>query len=60
MRVERLTAADFSPAPRPDFSALGAPMTFGYLRSNTSRGDQGIVTQHGLDNWTVQLVGVSP
>ena len=54
--VDGLTPADFSPAPGPDFSAGGAPMTFGYLRSNTNRGTE-ITTQHGIDNWTVELIG---
>ncbi len=56
-RVDGLTPDDFSPAPGPDFSANGAPMTFGYQRSNTSRSTVGIVTQHGIDNWTVELFG---
>ncbi|MGI9646012.1 MAG: hypothetical protein ACR2O6_11955 [Ilumatobacteraceae bacterium] len=57
-RVDGLTPADFSPEPGPDFSAGGAPMTFGYLRANTSRsGGAGIVTQHGIDNWAVELIG---
>ncbi len=50
-----LTAADFTPAPGPDFSENGAPMTFGVLRSNTSRSSSGITTTHGVDNWTVEL-----
>ena len=56
VRVDGLIPADFSPAPGPDFSATGGAMSFGFLRSNTHRGSGGIVTQHGLDNWTVELV----
>ncbi len=55
VRVVLLTPEDFVPAPGPNFSADGAPMTFGYLRSNTSRGGREIVLQHGIDNWTVEL-----
>ncbi len=54
-RVVNLTPDDFVPAPGPDFSADGAPMTFGYTRSNTSRGGREIILQHGIDNWTVEL-----
>ena len=32
-------------------------MTFGILRSNTNRADLDIEVTHGLDNWTVELVG---
>ena len=55
VRVDGLTPADFSPAPGPDFSATGAPITFGYLRSNTTRSPAGLTTQHGIGNWTVEL-----
>jgi hypothetical protein len=48
---------DFSPAPGPDFSSSGGPMTFGYLRSNANNSVAKIVITHGLDNWTVELVG---
>ncbi len=54
-RVVNLTPEDFVPAPGPDFSAGGDPMTFGYHRSNTSRGGREIILQHGIDNWTVEL-----
>ncbi len=54
-RVVNLAPEDFVPAPGPDFSADGAPMTFGYARSNTSRGGSEIILQHGIDNWTVEL-----
>ncbi len=54
-RVVNLTPGDFVPAPGPDFSADGAPMSFGYSRSNTSRGSREITLQHGIDNWTVEL-----
>jgi len=57
VRVTNLTPTDFLPAPGPDFSAAGAPMMFGYQRSNTSRSSGGITTQHGIDNWTVELFG---
>ena len=56
-RVEGLTPDDFLPAPGPNFSAGGGPMTFGYQRGNTSRSTVGIITQHGIDNWTVELFG---
>jgi hypothetical protein len=57
-RFERsgIQASDFSPAPGPDFSAGGAPLRFGFVRSNsnTSTGLQRI--QHGIDNWRVEVV----
>jgi hypothetical protein len=57
-RFERLaiTPSDFSPAPGPDFSNDGAPIRFGFVRSNsnTSSGLQRI--HHGIDNWRVEIV----
>jgi len=47
-----LRASDFTP--RPDFSAAGGAMRFGYLRSNTSRFPTELV--HGIDNWRVEVV----
>ncbi len=37
----------------PDFSSLGAPMRFGYLR--TASGPQGASVSHGIDNWRVTV-----
>lgn len=54
-RVVSLTSDDFIPAPGPDFSENGGPLTFGYMRSNTSRGGRQIILDHGIDNWTVEL-----
>ena len=34
-------------------------MTFGHLRANTGRSSAGITTQHGIDNWTVELIGAA-
>jgi hypothetical protein len=42
---------DFTPMP--DFSAAGGTMTFGYLRSNSSRFP--ITVEHGIDNWKVEV-----
>jgi len=56
-RIEDLAPGDFLPAPGPDFSASGAPMTFGYNRSNTYRSGTLATLQHGIDNWTVELFG---
>jgi hypothetical protein len=60
-----LTAADFSStdpsdggSSHPDFSASGAPMAFGFFRSNTN--DTTIIggaetTTHGIDNWSFAI-----
>jgi hypothetical protein len=37
----------------PDYSSLGAPMRFGYLR--ISSGPQGTSISHGIDNWKVTV-----
>jgi hypothetical protein len=37
----------------PDFSSLGSPMRFGYLR--TASGPQGASVSHGIDNWRVTV-----
>jgi len=61
--ITALTAADFeevsvtsttwsNPASHPDFSASGAPITFGYVRAKASVGH----TTSFLDNWTVTVV----
>jgi hypothetical protein len=42
---------DFTP--RPDFSPTGAPMWFGYYRSNSNRFP--LLIEHGIDNWRVEL-----
>jgi len=49
-----LTAQDFTPAGL-DFSASGTPITFGYARTNTINGTGVITTQHGIDNWRVEI-----
>jgi RHS repeat-associated protein len=41
---------------RPDFSENGAPMQFGYWRSNTNNGQR---IQHGIDDWSVTLIDSS-
>lgn len=54
-----LTAADFHPAPgftgatpaRPDFTASGAPLEFGYVRGTSARFP--VLHAHGIDNWRV-------
>ena len=51
-----LRRSDFAPAPGPNFTASGAPITFGILRSNTHRGSREIVIDHGLDNWRIEVV----
>lgn len=48
-----LTAGDFTPAPGPDFSASGAPMFFGFTRSNTQSANVAGGRVHGVDNWRV-------
>jgi hypothetical protein len=50
-----LTALDFAifgGTGRPDFSATGSPITFGYSRSNTTP-DAVRTAQDGIDNWRV-------
>lgn len=52
-----LTAADFSPAPGPDFSATGGEIFFGYTRSNSNTSAGTLSTSlHGIDNWRVEIV----
>jgi hypothetical protein len=51
-----LRASDFvnSSGNNPDFSASGAPVSFGYLRSNSNTSTQvPIELQHAIDNWRV-------
>lgn len=53
-----LVAANFSAkdGTHPDFSAAGAPMWFGYQRTNGNQpGGVGIVYSHGIDNWAVTV-----
>jgi len=59
-----LTAANFvvaagnGPA-NPDFSATGAPITFGYTSfNNNSGGAPGLVRLSGIDNWQVAVTTV--
>jgi hypothetical protein len=47
-----LTPADFTPAGL-DFSAAGAPLQFGYLRTSVTQDQYGGDMRHGIDNWTV-------
>jgi len=42
----------------PDFSETGAPIFFGYLRSNSNESGGGITNEHGIDNWSVELMPV--
>ena len=40
----------------PNFSASGAPIQFGFYRSNsTSVGGNGMATYGGIDNWSVTV-----
>jgi hypothetical protein len=59
-KLSGLTAADFSNANipdggsiHPDFSTSGAPIAFGFVRSNTT--SFSITTTHGIDNWSVAI-----
>lgn len=47
----KLLASDFTP--KPDFSVNGAPMRFGFMRSNSQRFP--ITLEHGIDNWSVAI-----
>ncbi|MEQ1692946.1 MAG: hypothetical protein ABMA00_16780 [Gemmatimonas sp.] len=54
-RAERVSMriADF---PGADFSTSGAPLQFGFYRSNSSdAGGSAYVTTHGIDNWEVKV-----
>lgn len=55
-----LRAEDFgSPGNRPDFSASGAPISFGFTRSNTNTAQSvEVVSVHGVDNFVVTVVPV--
>lgn len=50
-------APDLTQTPqRPDFSARGAPIEFGFLRANsTSFGGGAYATEGGIDNWKVLI-----
>jgi hypothetical protein len=50
-----LVAADFQPAPGPNFSATGGPLQFGYRRANTNSSTTGYLISHGIDNWRVVI-----
>jgi hypothetical protein len=58
-KLSGLVAADFSTSipdggtTHPDFSASGAPITFGFVRSNTNSIAGAETTTHGIDNWSV-------
>jgi hypothetical protein len=54
-----LTEGDFGPpGNQPDFSAAGAEITFGYIRSNTNTSDTSTSTSvHGIDDFKVVIVG---
>ncbi len=59
-RLFCLKPADFAPYgdELPDFSAAGAPMRFGVIRSNTNNSTTtSYTTQHGLDNFRVAVHG---
>jgi hypothetical protein len=48
-------APGFAPAtpPRPDFSATGAPLQFGFVRGTSARFP--ITVGHGIDNWRLTI-----
>jgi len=52
-----LLAPDLAQSPqRPDFSAQGSRMTFGFLRANsTGVGGAAYATRAGIDNWSVTV-----
>lgn len=39
----------------PDFSANGAPITFGYVLTNRKLGPGTLTNSHGIDNWSVTI-----
>lgn len=53
-----LTSFDFASfdfdGSKPDFSELGTPIRFGYIRSSTQNGPVG-TTMNGIDNWSVEI-----
>lgn len=53
-----LTSSDFrallNASSHPDFSASGSPMTFGFVRANSTSAS-GYSNQAGIDNWSVSL-----
>ncbi|MGB5812298.1 MAG: hypothetical protein WBG86_17300 [Polyangiales bacterium] len=52
-----LVAADFAPAPGPDFSAGAPDMTFGFTRSNTNTTPDTLQrNEHGIDDFRVTIV----
>jgi len=59
--LSSLVAADFvnvsDPNDHPDFSASGAPITFGFVRYNSTR-SAGYSITAGIDNWEVSVASV--
>ena len=45
----------FDPTARPDFSASGGAITFGFFRANSTPGASGYSIDAGIDNWSVTL-----
>jgi alpha-tubulin suppressor-like RCC1 family protein len=60
LRADRFVVVAGEPCPPatpcPDFSASGAPITFGYFRqSSAGRADPRFSVTHGIDNWRVTV-----
>lgn len=51
--VDFCSATWIDPVTRPDFSAAGDPIVFGFSRSNSTSGGYTIVA--GIDNWTLSI-----
>lgn len=62
-QVGGLTAADFESSEpglhsnyaHPDFSGNGAPITFGYVFTNSMLDSGTITNNHGIDNWAITV-----
>ena len=53
----RLRSEDFGSNDHPDFSSVGAELTFGYIRTNTNMSETGAsTTVHGIDDFKVVIV----
>ena len=50
--------SDIDGVATPNFSATGAPITFGFWRESSAGGGSGFSSSTGIDNWTVDIHSV--
>jgi hypothetical protein len=54
----KLSAAGFDLTAHPDFSSTGSPIQFGYASGSGTAGTSSGLTMSGVDNWSVDIIGV--